>query len=134
MMHINIWAVIVSAIASMVIGSIWYGVLFGKAYGTAMGWTNRTSEESKQMMKGMQINYVWQFIASIITFFVLDLFVTRYYDFGTMAAIKVALVAWIGFVVPMEFGKTLWGGKKVLFWLTVGNSLLVRGDNSAPRN
>ena len=37
MMSVNYWAVFVSAIASMVIGSIWYGPLFGKMFIREMG-------------------------------------------------------------------------------------------------
>ena len=36
MMYINYWAVLVSAIASMAIGSLWYGPLFGKQFMPAM--------------------------------------------------------------------------------------------------
>ena len=121
---INIWAVLASAVASMIIGSIWYGPLFGKTFITAMGWGNKTPEESKAMMKGMQMTYVWQFIASVVMFVVLAWFIGDLNKLTVMGGIKTALLVWIGFVAPMKLGDSLWGGKMTLFWLGAGNSLV----------
>jgi hypothetical protein len=43
MQAINIWAVIVAAASSFLLGGIWYGPLFGKAWGPAAG----VSEQQK---------------------------------------------------------------------------------------
>jgi hypothetical protein len=44
--------------------------------------------------------------------------------------VAVAFWVWLGFVVPLAFGNALWGGKKTLFWLEIGNmfiTLLIAG-------
>ena len=43
------WAVLVSAVASMVIGSVWYGPIFGKVFTRAMGMDKKTPEEMAAM-------------------------------------------------------------------------------------
>lgn len=117
------WAVVASSIASMVVGSIWYGPLFGKKYISAMGWDNQSQAEKDAMKKGMALTYLWQFIASLVTFYVLGWIITHT-DQGTVSGgIQAALWIWIGFAVPFKLGDSLWGGKKILFWLNIGNML-----------
>jgi hypothetical protein len=123
-MNVNFWPVVVSAIASMVIGSIWYGPLFGKKFMSAMGMDSWSPEKKAAMKKSMAPTYVWQFIASLVTFYVLAKFMG---DLGQMTAsggMMVAFWVWVGFIVPLKLGDALWGGKMSLFWLGIGNMLV----------
>lgn len=121
---INIWAVVVSAIASMIIGSIWYGPLFGKRFIHEMGMDTWTPEKQAEMKKSMTISYVWQFIASLVMFFVLAWYITTSIHPGVYGGVANAFGLWLGFVVPLSLGNVLWGGNKTLFWLTIGNMLI----------
>ena len=121
---INLWAVAASAIASMIIGSIWYGPLFGKLYTREAGLAALPAEEQQRMMKSMWKSYILQFIASCVMFFVLAWYITTSYHPGVSGGVANAFGLWLGFVVPPAFGNTLWGGKKSLFWLSVGNMLI----------
>lgn len=125
MMDVNLWAVLVAAIASMVIGSFWYGPLFGKLFMRASGMDQWSKEKREAEMKNMVWTYLAQFVASLVTFYVLALLIEGL--FGGLSAtngIKAALIAWIGFVVPVKLGDALWGGKMSLFWLGIGNMLV----------
>ncbi len=124
MMDVNIWAVLVAAVASMVVGSIWYGPLFGKLYISLMGMDKLPPEQQAAMKKGMTLTYVWQFIASIVMFYVLAWVMSGLGKTDLMGGLETALLAWIGFVVPLKLGDALWGGKMTLFWLGIGNSLV----------
>jgi len=126
MMNVNYWAVLVSAIASMVVVSIWYGPLFGKMFMKAMCPDMDTwSEEKKaQMKKGMTMTYVWQFIASLVMFYVLAWLMGSLNQLTVMGGLTAAFWVWIGFVVPLKLGDALWGGKMSLFWLGIGNMLI----------
>lgn len=124
MSEINIWAVVVSAIASMAIGSIWYGPLFGKIFMKAMGMDQWSPEKQSAMKKQMPITYLLQFLASLLMFFVLARFVFYMSDFTVKGSLVVALWTWLGFVVPIKLGDALWGGKMTMFWLGIGNMLL----------
>lgn len=123
-MEINYWAVLVSAIASIVIGSIWYGPLFGKQYMAAMGMTSWTKEDQEKMKNKMMLTYFAQFVASLVMFYVLAKFMNDSGQISAQGAVTVALWVWIGFVVPIKLGDALWGGKMILFWIGVGNMLV----------
>lgn len=123
---VNMWPVLVSAIASMVIGSIWYGPLFGKKYMDLMGFNSMSPEQQAAMKSNMVWSYIGQFIASIVTFYVLAGFIQ--YTATKMTAGMGAAIAfwpWLGFVFASKFGESLWGGKKTLFWLSAGSSLII---------
>lgn len=123
-LNINLLAVGVSAIVSMVIGSIWYGPLFGKVYMKAVGMEQWSEVEREQMKKKMAVTYIVQFVASILTFFVLGWLIGALDERTVAGGLKIALIVWAGFVVPLKLGDAIWGGKMVLFWLGSGNMLL----------
>ncbi len=121
---INYWAVILSAISSMIIGSVWYGPLFGKKFMEAMGMNKWTPEEQEKMKKKMFVTYFLQFLASLLMFFILAWYIKMSIFSGFKAGLSNAFGLWLGFVVPLSLGNALWGGKMTLFWLNIGNMLL----------
>lgn len=125
-MEINYWAILVSGVVAMVIGSIWYGPLFGKKFMDAMGMNEWSPEKQAEMKKGMVKSYVGQFIASLLMFFVLAWYMNSQASSftGIAGGLDNAFWLWLGFVVPVKLGDALWGGKMSLFWLGVGNMLI----------
>jgi putative Ca2+/H+ antiporter (TMEM165/GDT1 family) len=121
---IHYWAVLLAAVASMVIGSIWYGPLFGKKFMKAMGMDTWTPEQREKMRKSMVFSYIGQFIASFVMFFVLAWYIGSSIHTGVWGGVANGFGVWIGFVVPLALGNVLWGGKKELFWLSIGGMLL----------
>lgn len=122
--YINIWAVLVSAIASMVIGSIWYGPLFGKMFMKEMGMDQWNEEKKIAERKKMMPAYAKQFIASLVMFYVFAWIGAGLNQITVIGGLTGAFWVWIGFVVPLKLGDALWGGKMVLFWLGIGNMLV----------
>lgn len=120
-MEINYWVVFAAAVTSMVVGSLWYGPLFGKKFMAAMGMNEWTPEKQAEMKKQMTLAYVGQFVASLLMFFVLAWYVGLSGHPGALGGVNNAFWIWIGFVVPLKLGDTLWGGKWTLFWLGIGN-------------
>ncbi len=123
-MEINIWAILLCTVVSIVIGSIWYGPLFGKVFMKAMEMDRWTPEKRAAMTKRMGLTYALQFVSSIVMFYFLAAFVSDTGRMGVSGGIMVALCAWAGFVVPTKLGDALWGGKQILFWLGIGNMLI----------
>jgi hypothetical protein len=126
----NYWAILTAAVASIIIGSVWYGPLFGKKFMQAMGMDKWSEEHKAKMKKSMMMSYVGQCCASMVMFFVLDWYIITSMHTGIMGGIANAFGLWIGFVVPLALGDVLWGGKKSLFWMNIGNmfvTLLVAG-------
>ncbi len=124
MAPVNYLAVLVSAVASMVIGSIWYGPLFGKKFMRAMGMDQWTPEKQAEMKKKMGMSYFGQFVASCVMFYVLAWVMNGFGYMTVNGGLLTACVMWVGFVVPVKLGDALWGGKAVLFWLGIGNMLV----------
>lgn len=124
MVSVNWLAVVVSAIASMIVGSIWYGPLFGKKFIAAMGMDKLSPEQQAAMKKGMTATYIIQFVASLVMFYVLAMFVGKLGEMTVSGGLMVAFWAWLGFVVPVKLGDAIWGGKMTLFWIGASNMLV----------
>jgi len=124
MNNVNLLAVFVSALASMFIGSLWYGPLFGKIFMKAIGMDSWSPERRATETKKMGMTYAVQFVVSLVMFYTLARFMG---DFGQMTVIGGLIVAfwvWLGFVMPVKLGDAIWGGNMTLFWIGAGNMLL----------
>lgn len=119
MVPINYLAVLASALLSMVVGSIWFGPLFGKPWMKLMGF-------GKEGMKNMKPNdmmklYGIQLIGSLFMAFVLAhslIFAKTYLgETGVSAGLQTGFWNWAGFVAPVTLGSVLWEGKSWKLWL-----------------
>jgi hypothetical protein len=120
MMPVNYWAVLASAFASMMVGSIWYGPLFGKLFMKASGMDTWSKEKKDAAMKNMGLSYVGQFIASLVMFYMLAGIIVSFGHASFGGGIMTALLIWLGFIVPVKIGDLAWGGDQRLFWLNTG--------------
>jgi len=120
----NYIAVIGSAIASIIIGSVWYGPLFGNKFRQLIGVDQWSPEKQAQEKKKMGQLYAVQLAASLVMFYVLSVFIDRTGSAGIAQGISTSLLVWIGFVVPVQLGGAIWGGNLRLFYLAAGNMLL----------
>lgn len=75
------------------------------------------------MKKGMGLMYVWQFLCSGVMAYVLSVFILSLGAMGWTGGAKVAFWIWLGFILTIKFGDSLWGGKRQLFWMSAGNTL-----------
>jgi hypothetical protein len=110
-MELNYLAILVCGIAAMVIGYVWYGPLFGKAWMKIMGVDMSTisPEERKKMQKGMAGAYILQFILSLITAGVLAVHIASWSD--STSSVAIATCTWFGFVMTTTASSALWSGK-----------------------
>jgi Protein of unknown function (DUF1761) len=121
---VNIWAVLASTVVSMIIGSLWYGPLFGKKYMLAKDMDTWSKEKQNKMKKAMPVTFIAQFIANVIMFYVFAVIVSGLNQNSLVGGIKVGLLIWAGLIVPLKLGDELWGGKMILFWLGAGSMLI----------
>ena len=112
---VNMWAVLVSAVASFVLGAVWYSpFVFGKTYTRLMGWSHETMEHHK---KGAVKGYVITFISSLVMAYVLS-FALDYTVSATITdGLKTAFALWLGFVATVSIGSVLWEGKPFALYL-----------------
>lgn len=128
---INWWAVIVAAVVSMVIGSIWFGPLFGKKWMEVMGMQNVSEEEKKKMMKSTGMLYAVQFILSLLTLYILAHYIAGWQPKpGAWGGIINALWIWLGFIMPTLAGNAMWSGKPKklawnMFWINTGYNFIL---------
>ena len=130
---INYLAVIVSTIASMALGFVWYGPLFGKQWAGLMGWTKESMMDMNAHLKdrGLSMNkiYAIQAVGSLIMAFVLShalVFASTYlHESGVSAGLQTGFWNWLGFVAPVTIGVVLWEGKPWKLWFLLSGYWLV---------
>lgn len=110
--------VLAAGVAAMVVGFLWYGPLFGKAWmklsGYKMGGTGN-----------MNSLYAIQYVASVATAYVLAVFLGLTGATTLEAALPIAVWLWLGFQATLKLGVVLWEGKSWnLFFLEAGHSLV----------
>lgn len=114
---VNNVAVLVAGVVSMIIGSLWYGPLFGKTWMKLSGITKQQIEKSKK--KGMGKSYLMGFVLSLITAYVLAGVVGLTGANTFASAALVGFWVWLGFSATHLFSGVLWEGKSTkLFWLS----------------
>ncbi len=92
--YINIWAVIVSAVAAFVVGGLWYTALFGKA------WVRLHAFDEGQL-KGMEKTQARTFgvffVCDLVTAVVLSLLIANLVgEPSALSGMVVAIVLWLG--------------------------------------
>lgn len=123
---INYWAVLVSAVVSMIIGGLWYSpVLFGNLWMKLSGITEKSMNEMKKKGGSAGKSYFWSFIMTLISMYVLAHFVKYVSAVNFMDGIQLGAWAWLGFMVPLALNEVLWGGKSMkLFLLNAAHHLI----------
>jgi hypothetical protein len=114
MIEINMWAIIVCAVISMIIGMIWYGPLFGRKWAQIIGADLDDMEARKRMQKEAGPMYALQFLLSLFQVYVLAYYIAEWKE---ISGVVNALWIWAGFVVPIIAGTAMWNNdpKKVIW-------------------
>ncbi len=111
---VNYTAIIMASISSMILGSIWYGPLFGKKWMEIVGTTHKNEKERKEMQKAAVPLYLVQFIVTLFQVLILAHLIA---DTTQVTGIERALWLWAGFVIPTLMGAVMWTNeKKNLKW------------------
>lgn len=120
MIQVNWVAIILSAIAAMVVGMVWYGPLFGKMW---MGLTGmRMTEEGKKQAPKM---YAVMFLGVIVEAFILSHFIHYAGAYSLMLGFKTGVWAWLGFVAPVMLGNYMFTKKPLnLYFIDAGYALV----------
>ncbi len=120
---INYSAVLVAALASMALGFLWFGPVFGKPWMKYMGFTRKDVEKSKR--KGMAATYFMGFLGSLVTSYVLAHFVFYTGAVDVFGGMVTGFYIWLGFVATVLLGTVLWEGKPLgMYALNAGYYLV----------
>jgi len=119
---INFWAVLVAAILSMGVGSLWYGPLFGNMWKSLVGLTDESIANMKlSPAHAMSMGLV----TSLVMAYVLGRFAILTNATGLDGAWTLAFWIWLGFLATASLGGVLWEGRPVkLFVLNAAHQLV----------
>lgn len=105
----------------MVVGSLWYGPLFGKQ------WMKLTGTKEMNMGKDeMPKFYILMFVTSLVQSYVIAYFVTGMGSFDAISGALVGFIAWVGFVVAGKLSEFLADRRPMnLLYLDSGYRLVI---------
>ena len=103
---VNYWAVLVAAVASFIVGMVWY---HPKVFGTQWMKLSGTKPKGKPPASTMVI----AFIANVVMAWVLSMFVIVG---DLMGGLKVGFYLWLGLMATTSLGMVLWQGKSWNLW------------------
>jgi hypothetical protein len=105
---VNLWAVLVSALATMVVGFVWYSpALFAKPWTILMGYDPNDKAKLAEMQKSAGPSYMMSLVASLMSALVLGKIIEVSGTAGAVDGLKIGLVVWLGFVTTVQFTNAL---------------------------
>jgi hypothetical protein len=113
MVPINLLAVIVSAVVTMILGGLWFGPFFGKPWMRLMGFPADMQKPAQGAITKM---YLIMTVGALLMAYVLAgaiVFMSAYTGItGLKAGIIAAVMNWLGFVAPVTVNYTLTGHQR----------------------
>ena len=115
---INPWAVLVSAIAAMAIGFLWYSpMLFATPWMRLMGMDPNDKAKIAEMRKSAGKMYGLSFVASIVSAVLL----AKIIDISSINSVpygmKIGFAVWLGFVTTVQLTGALFGKQPTKLYL-----------------
>ena len=125
-MGVNLWSVLVAAVATMILGFLWYSpLLFAKPWTVAMGYDPNDKAKMDEMRKGAGKLYGITFVASLISAFVLAKIIDITTVNSTLYGMKIGFAVWLGFVTTVQLTSTLFKKRPIkLYWIDTGYQLV----------
>ncbi len=116
--YVNLWAVLVSAVATMVVGFVWYSpILFAKPWMIAMGYDPDDKAKIAEMQKSAGKSYAISFVASLVAAFVLAKIIDVTTVNTALYGMKVGFGIWLGFVTTVQLTAKLFGNQSTKLYL-----------------
>jgi hypothetical protein len=126
---ISIWPVLIAAAVSTVLGSLWFGPWFGRAWAHSIGMKapeDCTPEEKRQgMKKALPLSIISSLISATVIGHLLVFASAFTGTTGIAAAFANGFWLWIGIAVPILLGAVLWEQKPWKWWFIMISYYLV---------
>jgi|SRR5580704_7452077 hypothetical protein len=118
LLGIRLLPVFVAALATMVVGFIWYSpMLFAKPWTILMGYDPNDKAKMDEMRKGAGKIYGLAFLASLASAFVLAKIIDVTSVNTALYGMKVAFAVWLGFVTTVQLTGALFGRQPTKLYL-----------------
>ncbi len=123
---LNLLAVLVAAISTMVVGFLWYSpLLFAKPWMREMGYDPTDKARMEEMKKSAGPAYGGSFLASLVSAFVLSLFLHWLRAESLHVGLMVGFHVWLGFVATVQLTGVLFMKQSMkLFGINTGYQLV----------
>ena len=117
-MNVNLWSVLVAAIATMVVGFLWYSpMLFARSWMVEMGYDPEDKARTQEMQKSAGKSYAISFAASLVSAFILGKIINLATIDSALYGIKAGFAVWLGFVTTVQLTAKLFGNQSTKLYL-----------------
>ena len=117
-MGLNLLSVLAAAIATMILGFLWYSpLLFAKPWTVAMGYDLNDKAKMEEMRKGAGKLYGITFVASLVSAFVLAKIIDVTTVTSALYGMKIGFAVWLGFVTTVQLTSTLFKKRPIKLYL-----------------
>jgi hypothetical protein len=117
-MGVNLWAVLVSALATMAAGFVWYSpALFAKPWTVLMGYDPSDKAKMAEMQKGAGPSYAMSLVASILSAIVLGKIIHVAHVNSALYGMKIGFAVWLGFVTTVQLTNALFSKQPFKLYL-----------------
>jgi hypothetical protein len=105
MPKVKLPAVIVAALSYWILGFVWYGVLFAKQFISLMGFSEQQVKEMESASHIRELTIV--VVCALVLAYVLACFISVSGVRTMLDGIKIAVLAWLGFVLTTNLESVL---------------------------
>ena len=125
-MGVNLWAVLVSALDTMVVGFVWYSpLLFARPWMVLMGYDPDDKAKIAEMQKSAGPSYMLSLLASLASAAVLGKIIAVATINTPLYGMKVGLAVWLGFVTTVQLTNSLFSRQPTkLYAINTGYQLV----------
>src|SRR5271157_625120 len=125
-MGVNLWAVLVSALATMVVGFVWYSpLLFARPWMVLMGYDPDDKAKIAEMQKSAGPSYLFSLVASLLSAGVLGKIIAIATINTALYGVKMGLAVWLGFVTTVQLTNSLFSHQPAkLYAINTGYQLV----------
>jgi hypothetical protein len=117
-MGVNLWAVLVAAVACMILGFLWYSpLLFAKPWMRLMGYDQTDKAKQEEMRKGAGKLYAFSFLCSLVAALVLGRIIHISTIHSALHGVKMGAGVWLGFVTTVQLTDALFSKKPLKLYL-----------------
>ncbi len=117
-MDVNLLSVLVAAIATMILGFLWYSpLLFARPWMLLMGYDPNDKTKLDEMRKSAGKTYAISFLASLASAFVLAKIIDVASLNSALYGMKYGFAIWLGFVTTVQLTGALFGRQPFKLYL-----------------
>ncbi|HUD03966.1 MAG TPA: DUF1761 domain-containing protein [Candidatus Paceibacterota bacterium] len=121
--NINLWSVLVAAVAAFVVGYVWYSpAVFGKQWVKASGMTDESMKGKKE---GMAKKLLLSFICTVVTAYIAAVLYHSLYITSGTQLLALVFAVWLGFTAATKSGNIIFARESLTVYLiNIGHDLV----------